>query len=60
MLYISWVKNGKSHKIGPYYTASLDGFDIFNQEWFCYEVQTLPGVFHKVQVPRYHSFSSVK
>ena len=61
MLYISWIENDKNHtrrKIGPLYTASVDGID-WNNNWMAYEIQDASMQFHRVTVPLSATLSAI-
>lgn len=54
-IYVSWYEDSEPHRVGPFYSVSVDGVDVLSHKWFSLQVQPRPGVFDKLLVPRHFS-----
>lgn len=58
-LYITFFKNSEGVTIGPYFSASFDGFDVADQEFVCYQVMDKNAMSRRITVPRYATLRAV-
>ena len=58
-LYISYREDKKEIKIGPFFSATLDGVDVLGYKFMCYRVVDQNGNWKRLTVPWYHSLEAM-